>query len=218
MNYSRAWLPIYICGLVVFVVFAGAAVLFKERRVSLIAAAVGVLAVAWLAERVFWPTPKRSGVTRKEMLTVGLLPVSGSLYIGDIFESGRPPVVVEASAGVYEMNVERFCNGDDHYVSAIILALKSRSRLVATSRRVDSESGFIAIINRPPDDPLRAALAAARYRVLHDKSRRLDVELVRVATEIVGVVCASGLGNGQYQIVPGEDGFVLRFIEKLDEI
>lgn len=218
MNRSRASLPIYICSLALFAVLVAAAFLIKDRRVGLLTAAFATLALAFLAERVFWPATKTSGPARKDVLGLASLPVSGSLYLGDIFESGRPPIVVEASIGVYDVTVERVAKGDDHYVAAVILTSAEPHGPGVARVRVDTETGFIAIVNRSPDKALRATLVAARDRILHEKGRRVDAELVRVETEVVGVVCASGFGDGQYEIVRGERGWDIRFIENLKEM
>jgi hypothetical protein len=176
--------------------------LLHEWRATWGLTGVVLLIVALMLEIVLDRYGKESPVRKEEWLVLGTIDIHGVVFVSDKHTFSDYFSLDHLPTGRYTVSVERTKRGADFYVSAFRMACPSCSLSAQTNRRMrlNVNTGFMHILSLVPDKEARNMAKEAEERILNDDQRDIDAQLVLVRGTTAGVVVATGMGDGQYEI------------------
>ncbi len=91
--------------------------------------------------------------------------------------------------GSYLVYVEKFSRGNTHYVAAVRLVGPPGEPAVPKQQlTLPVDTGFLILAGSDSVDELRSGIKAAHSRILWDKDRGLDTEIVEASGISAGIV------------------------------
>jgi hypothetical protein len=178
----------------------------RSHRAGWIIVAFVFLGLGWLVESRF--SRRRAPRDQKNVVQpLGSIQVGGRLRVSDQYTLSVSAVLDDLPTGPYSVQVETSSDANGCYVAA--LTLTSATAWASPRRqqlRVPVDTGFLILSAIDANEILISNLRKAHDKIISESNRDLDVELVAVGEQNVGIVTSTGFGDDIYALELGCTG------------